>query len=103
MSEHGPNGAEQVMKPMAELRSLADSVLLERIQWMRQAGITFGGARDEYEILGYDRIITNKQYRDEYARGGIAGRLVDVFPNATWRGQVELIEDEDPEKITPFE
>lgn len=86
-----------------EMRALTSEILLDRIQFMRQAGITFDGARDEYEILGYDRIITGKQYRDEYSRGGIAGRVVDALPNATWRGQVELIEDEDPKKDTEFE
>ncbi|MCR4301810.1 MAG: DUF1073 domain-containing protein [Sulfuricaulis sp.] len=98
-SSNGGNGETHA----PELRTLADAALLDRIRWMRQAGITFGGARDEYEILGYDRTITGNQYRDEYARGGIAGRVVDVFPNATWRGGFELVEDEDPERDTAFE
>jgi hypothetical protein len=84
------------------LRSLA-SVLLDRFQWMRQAGLGFGGARDYYNVLGYDRVITTKQYRDEYARGGIAKRIVEAFPKATWRGGVELYEDEKPDNFTPFE
>jgi hypothetical protein len=109
---HGPNGGgaatqaelRALMDGMpAELRALADSVLLQRLQWMRQAGLTFGGDRDEYKILGYDRDISNEQYRDEYARGGIAGRIIDALPNATWRGSMELIEDENPDVITPFE
>ena len=81
----------------------AASTLLERYQWMRQAGIGFGGARDYYEVLGYDRNISTKQYRDEYARGGIAKRIVEAFPKATWRGGVELFEDEDPNTSTAFE
>lgn len=107
-SSNGGNGsvdfralADSLSAP--ELKALAVSAMIDRIQWMRQAGLTFGGARDEYEILGYDRVVTAKQYRDEYARGGIAGRVVDVFPNATWRGGFELIEDEDPEHDTEFE
>lgn len=86
----------------AEIRAAA-SVLIERIQFLRQAGITFEGARDLYEILGYDRSISFRQYRDRYARGGIAGRVVDALPNATWRGGFELVEDKDPEKDTVFE
>jgi len=86
------------------LRALSDAaVIMARVQFARQAGITFGGARDFYEIFGYDRIITDRQYRDTYARGGIAGRIVDALPNATWRGTVEVIEDEDPDKETAFE
>lgn len=97
----GGNGATVVTR--AELRTMANNVLLERAQFFRQHGITFGGLRDLYSIFGYDDIITNQQYRNRYARGGIAGRVVDAMPNATWRGTVELIEDEDPDKITPFE
>jgi len=84
------------------LRTLT-SALVERFKFARQAGITFGGLRDEYEIFGYDRDITLKQYRDEYARGGIAKRIVHAFPMATWRGSMELIEEEDNPEYTPFE
>src|SRR3990167_10550664 len=55
----------------SEIRAAASHVL-ERMQFLRHAGITFGGARDLYEIFGYDRLITTRQYRDRYARGGIA-------------------------------
>lgn len=85
------------------IRALETSVMVERSRFARMAGLTFDGKRDEYEIFGYDRIITNRQYRDEYDRGGIAGRVVDVFPNATWRGGFEIIEDEDPNTETAFE
>jgi hypothetical protein len=86
-----------------QLRAATTSELLQRFSFMRQAGLGFDGARDYYEVLGYDRVITTKQYRDEYARGGIAKRIVEAFPKATWRGGVELFEDEDPEKSTEFE
>lgn len=100
-----PNGSDNHGLPIspAEMRALTNSVLIDRLQLARQAGISFGGARDEYEILGYDRIITSKQFRDEYARGGIAGRIVDALPNATWRGSMEIVEDEDPKHNTSFE
>lgn len=87
----------------AELRALVASVMLERYQFMRQAGLSFDGERDMYRVLGYDRMVTIRQYREEYARGGIATRIVDALPDATWRGDLELIEDENPEKLTPFE
>jgi hypothetical protein len=87
---------------VAEIRGAA-SVLLERLAFMRQAGITFDGVRDTYDIFGYDRIITHKQYRDRYHRGGIAKRIVEALPKATWRGELELIEDEDPKVSTAFE
>jgi hypothetical protein len=86
----------------AALRS-AESIMLSRYLLMRQAGITFEGKRDLYRVLGYSRIITNKMYRDEYARGGISKRIVEAYPKATWRGGLELQEDEDPKVSTPFE
>lgn len=100
-----PESQAELRALEAEFRALESNILLARATFMRQAGITFGGARDEYEIFGYDRLITNKQYRDEYARGGIAGRVVDVMPDACWRGDpaMELVEDEDPETDTEFE
>lgn len=87
---------------MPSLRA-ATSTLLNRIAFMRQAGLGYEGARDYYTALGYDREISTKQYRDEYARGGIAKRIVEAFPKATWRGGVELFEDEDPKVTTAFE
>lgn len=88
-----------------EIRAAA-SIILQRMAFLRQAGITFHGARDLYEILGYDRLLTNRQYRDRYARGGLAGRVVDVFPNACWRGSFDLVEnadeDEPPDPTKPL-
>src|SRR5580765_1445323 len=83
------------------LRTL--SVLLDRQLFMRSAGIQYDGRRDLYDIFGYDRLVTARQYREEYARGGIAKRIVEAFPKATWRGGVELYEDEDPDVETAFE
>lgn len=86
-----------------DFRALTTSILLDRYRFTREHGITFGGLRDEYAILGYDRDVTNVQYWNEYRRGGIAGRIVDVFPNATWRGDMELIEDANKDDYTIFE
>lgn len=96
-----PIHADQIAQ-VAEIRTAA-SVLLERIAFMRQAGISFNGMRDLYDILGYDRVISPAQYRNRFERGGIAGRIVEAFPNATWRGGVEVVEDDNPEKDTTFE
>jgi hypothetical protein len=90
---------------MTEIRNLEGNVTLARTQWGRQHGLSHGGARDTYAVFGYDDVITTGQYRVAYDRGGIAGSIVDVMPEATWRGETpfELIEDEDPENDTEFE
>lgn len=79
------------------------SVLVDRLQFLQRAGLTFKGARDSYEVLGYERVLKPIDYRQRYERGGIAGRIVEALPKATWRGGAELIEDEDPDTITEFE
>lgn len=88
--------------PVGVLRSMA-SALASRAGWLRQAGITFNGKRDLYEALGYPREILLSQLRAQYLRNEIAGRVIDALPKATWRGGGEVIEDPDPEVMTPFE
>lgn len=96
--------AEEARALSPQLRAAQEaSVLLARAQFLRQAGITFKGARDFYETFGYSRNLSFREYQERYARGGIAGRIVDVYPNATWRGSLQVVEDLDVESNTPFE
>jgi hypothetical protein len=81
-------------------------VLSELVQrsWLgRMAGLTFQGNRDLYSTLGYKDALSVDDFRARYRRGGLAKRIVEALPNATWRGGSELIEDEDPEVSTEFE
>lgn len=108
MSEEPTNGNGQAhdvgMQPDAvQLRALETDILLARAQFARQVGIAFGDKRDYYVVLGYDRDLSARQFRETYQRGGIAKRIVEAYPKATWRGGVELFEDEDPENETEFE
>lgn len=88
--------------PVGLLRTAA-SALVTRAAWLQQAGKTFDGARDLYTVLGYKREIRPENYRARYERGGLAARIVETFPNATWRGGGELVEDDDPDVSTTFE
>lgn len=83
-------------------RALA-SDLIQRATLAMSAGLSFGGKRDLYAALGYEKKLEAKHYRGRYERGGLAKRIVEALPSATWRGGVELIEDEDPESTTDFE
>lgn len=49
------------------------------------AGQLFGGDRNLWEVLGYPATVNPETYRALYARGDIAARIVDSFPDATWR------------------
>ncbi|MGH7948635.1 MAG: anti-CBASS protein Acb1 family protein, partial [Candidatus Binataceae bacterium] len=86
----------------AGLRTLS-SALIERFVLARAMGLTHGGKRDVYGVLGYDDTVTPAQYRDRYARGGIAKRIINAMPMAVWRGDGEVVETDDPENQTAFE
>lgn len=83
------------------LRTLA-SELISRAAFSSMLK-TFDGARDLNKVLGYATELTTGKYRARYERNGMATRIIETFPNLTWRGGAELIEDEDPEKMTGFE
>lgn len=61
----------------------SDSVSRRRLQ--SAAGVHMDGQRDLYEVMGYPRTLTVESYADVYSRQDIAGRIVDAFPDATWR------------------
>jgi len=90
------------MGQIAKIRTLA-SELMSRANLASKAGITYSGSRKVFAALGYKEELTIKDYRDRYKRNAIAGRIVEAFPKATWRGGVEIIEDEDPDSLTLFE
>lgn len=61
------------------------SVLSKRKRLASRAGQHFGGDRDLYSVMGYpDRVGTN-DFISVYNRQDIAARIVDAFPDATWR------------------
>lgn len=66
-------------------------------------GYSYGGDRNIYTALGWPVTITFKDYLARYTRQGIARRVVDAFPNATWRIPPQVCEDLDPENMTEFE
>lgn len=51
----------------------------------RLLGQTHNGARDLYEQCGYPASIDPTQYEAAYQRQDIAGRILEAFPDATWR------------------
>jgi len=90
------------MGTIEKIRALG-SVLSSRAGLASSAGITFSGSRDLFTALGYKKDLVARDYRDRYKRNGIAGRVVEALPKATWRGKIELVEDEDPDTETTFE
>jgi len=83
-------------------------MLVERAIGLSQMGLTFPtitGAyrRDIPTALGYLPQLTLADYRAKYERGGIAERIVEAYPKATWSGDIWLRETEDTKITTEFE
>lgn len=79
------------------------SALMFRSKLANLAGKTFGGKRNLYKALGYQRELSPSDYRSRYRRNEVANRIVKALPKATWRGDVSIVEDKDPNKETTFE
>lgn len=103
------NGSGKVHRraaaPPSDLAALrvAASVIAHRAELAQAAGLSYGGKRDLYKALGYERDLTPKMYRERYERGGVAARLVDAYPKATWGAGGAVFDDEDPEVETKWE
>lgn len=101
------SSASTITPSYASLRSYVSDALSN--MWMRMRsfayhGLTHDGRRDLYHSAGYPRVLTVGHYRAEFERGGIAERLIDIFPRAVWAsGSISVFENEDPDIITPFE
>lgn len=69
---------------MPELRTNA-TIGTTRALLARLHGQHFDGARDLYEVFGYPRNLTPSDYESMYKRGDIGARILDAYPEATWR------------------
>ena len=78
------------------------STLLDRMRF-RGALTTHGGKRDLHTALGYADNITPENMRHRFERGDIAARIVDAYPKSCWRHGAEVLNDETPKIVTPFE
>lgn len=61
------------------------SVLTSRAKLASRSGLAFNGDRDLYAAMGYPRALTVQDFFAAYLRQDIAGRIVDAYPDATWR------------------
>lgn len=86
------------------MRALSTSVV-DTLRRAGRLGVTFGGKRDIFESCGYERYLQLRDYRDRYDRGDIASRVVEAFPESTWRGTGEdcIYDSDDPANVTPFQ
>lgn len=76
-----------------QVNTNAESTLVARSRLANLAGKHFGGDRDLYQVMGYPRRLTPEDFVDIYIRQDIAARVVDAYPDATWREHPQVKED----------
>lgn len=86
---------EKAMQNLASVASL-------RNRMAQGLGKSYDGQRDIYQALGYKKTLCYDDYFNKYTRQDISRRIVNAFPEATWRGRPTVQETEDPED-TAFE
>lgn len=74
-----------------------------REEFARALGEQFGGDRDLYEVLGYDKTPDAWAYRNKFKRLDIAERIVSKPPKDTWRERPKIVDDEESDDDTDFE
>lgn len=103
---NGAAASAPVSRAASTPAPLAPGTLDGRALLASYLGQSFGGRRDTYQALGYPpagRDIGIARYRERYERGGIASRIVEAYPRATWSDGAYIQDDPDPEVQTPFE
>ena len=78
------------------------AALTSRLNLAAQMGQQYGGDRDIYQALGYPLTINYVDYLAKYMRQDIAKAIIDRPVNATWQGELEIMESDD-DKETPLE
>jgi len=81
--------------------SEAEAFTLQRLDFLRTAGIQYGGDRDVYKVAGYKKHPTLDDYWGYYDRHPIAAKIIDMPAQTTWRHAPEVVEP-DVEDDTEF-
>lgn len=98
---HVTNAAELRTVFLSELRDA-----ITRTGFAAQHGLQYGTARDLVKLGGYQRTLKFKNFEGMYERDGVAGQIVDMPAETTWRHPPEIVERREkgaPEEPTPFE
>lgn len=90
MSEQEQTGETRTAHDGSALRVMAMTLARDRLA--RQLGHQYGGDRDLYGALGYERDLEFRDYWNKYQRQDVARRIVVEPVNATWRQAPVVVE-----------
>ncbi len=74
------------------------SELGNRMTWAAMLGLQYGGDRDIYSALGYPTDISYTDYLAKFHRHDIAKAVIKRPADATWRGNINIYDPEQPEE-----
>jgi hypothetical protein len=80
-----------------EQRLTTLSTVLRRAALASSLGQQYGGMRNIYDALGYQKELSYSDFVAQYSRQDIARAVVDRPVDATWRGGVSLVETDEDE------
>ena len=80
-----------------------NNAMFNRLALSQATGVTFGGKRDMYDVLGYDKNPKISNYLAKYMRQDIAQRIINAYPDAIWTTSPTVQEDGDKQDKTEFE
>ena len=76
--------------PKKQIQVLSE--VLSRASLASRLGYQYGGDRDIYDVLGYKKELTYKDYYTQYARQDVAKAVINRPVEASWRGDITVIE-----------
>ena len=88
-TKHHTNGSGKGIEALAS-NIQGVSELTTRMNIARQLGEHYGGDRDIYEALGYNKHLSFWDYLNQYRRQDIAKAVIDRPVKATWRGGIDI-------------
>lgn len=99
MADEDEGQLQVLQKRLQSLTELTGN-LVGRATLMSRLGSGYGGERDIYSALGYNK---DPQFRDfyvQYRRQDIAKAIIDRPVGATWRGKMTVVETDNDQETT---
>ena len=85
---------QQASESKLSVLEQVNGILMARNQVFNRIGMNYGGQRDTWEALGYNRSLTFQDYLQWYERGDIAKRLIEAPAKACWKNAPSVVDDE---------
>lgn len=97
------NGQANDLHYWDRMAHLVSNVYSSRQDFIRRAMDPRRNIEDECGYPSEDGVVTADFYQRMYERSEVAARVVEVLPMESQQVPFEIYEDEDPDRITPFE